>query len=86
MSAGPAARLAEARASGGLQRWSRRTDVPLLVLAGLFLVVFVVPLYQPDTPAPVSAALSVINVLVWLAFTADCRLVACSWSGSRGRP
>ena len=71
MSAGPAARLAEARASGGLQRWSRRTDVPLLVLAGLFLVVFVVPLYQPDTPAPVSAALSVINLLVWLAFTAD---------------
>ena len=58
-------------------------DTPLLVVASLF---FVVPLCRPDAPAPVPRVLPVINVLVWLAFTADCRLVACLWSGSRGRP
>jgi len=58
------------RSSASYERWQRRTDRPLLVLALLFLVVFTVPLYAPDLPRTVQAAL-VINVAVWIAFAID---------------
>ena len=63
--------MTEAQTADGLDRWSRRADTPLLVLAALFLVVFVVPLYEPDLPVWLDRAFAVINVLVWLTFTAD---------------
>jgi voltage-gated potassium channel len=54
-----------------LERWQRRTDGPLLVLAALFLVVFVVPLYVRDLPAWARALLVGVNVVIWVAFAVD---------------
>jgi voltage-gated potassium channel len=52
-------------------KWCARTDGPLLVLAGAFLIVFVVPLFAPDLPAPVRTGLLSVNVAIWLAFAMD---------------
>jgi voltage-gated potassium channel len=59
------------RSAEHLDRWQKRTDGPLLVLAGLFLVVFVVPLYAPDLPSGLRGLLLVVNVLIWAAFAVD---------------
>ena len=53
------------------QRWTRRTDGPLLVLALVFLAVFVLPLYQPDLPGWADALVDVLDVVVWVAFAVD---------------
>ncbi len=52
------------------ERWERRTDAPLLVLAVLFLIAFLLPFVVPLTPAQ-DRALRVLDVVVWAAFTAD---------------
>jgi voltage-gated potassium channel len=52
-------------------RWCAKTDGPLLLLAGAFLVVFVTPLYAPDLPKAVKTALLSLNVIIWVAFAAD---------------
>ena len=70
--------MTEPQTADGLDRWSRRAGTPLLVLAALFSVVFVVLPYQPDLPAREVRAFAVINVLVWLTFTSD------SWRVHRG--
>jgi voltage-gated potassium channel len=54
-----------------LDTWQRRTDGPLLVLAMLFLAVFVLPLYVDDLPGAVRTALVVVNVVIWAAFAGD---------------
>lgn len=54
-----------------LIRWQRRTELPLLALALVFLVVFLLPLYRPDLPSGVLRALRVLNVAVWVAFAVD---------------
>lgn len=59
------------RATNGFDRWTRRTDGPLLVLAGIFLIAFVVPLYEPDLPEGVRLLLSAANAVVWVAFAVD---------------
>jgi voltage-gated potassium channel len=59
------------RSSVRLDRWARATDGPLLVLAAAFLVVLLVPLYQPDLPASERTALRTANVALWGVFGAD---------------
>lgn len=59
------------RSPEAYDNWCARTDGPLLVLAGAFLVVFVVPLFAPGLPATARAALLVVNVVIWLAFALD---------------
>lgn len=56
---------------GRLERWTARTDAPLLALATVFLVALVVPLYDPHLPTGVRTLLAVVNALVWLAFAVD---------------
>jgi voltage-gated potassium channel len=56
---------------GRYEAWVRRTELPLIVLALLFLVVFVVPLYAPDLPPSVQSLFSAVNVLIWVAFAVD---------------
>lgn len=63
--------MAEAAARTPLARWQRSTDLPLIVLAVVFLVVFLLPLYRPDLPSGVRTTLRVVNVLVWGAFAVD---------------
>lgn len=63
-------RLARERAADGYRRWEHRTSRPLLVLALLLVVVLVLPL-ATDLPRTVRTALTVVDVLIWVAFTAD---------------
>ena len=63
-------RLRDARLSGGYQRWERRTDVPLLVLALLFLVVLALPIVADLSPGQ-QAAVTVVNVSIWAVFVVD---------------
>lgn len=53
------------------ERWCRSTDGPLLVLAIAFVIVLLLPLYQPDLPDAAHGALQVANVGLWLAFGVD---------------
>lgn len=59
------------RAGGDYEAWVRRTEGPLILLALLFLLVFVLPLYLPGLPAAWLAVFEVVNVVVWLAFAID---------------
>ena len=63
-------RLRAARASGGYERWERRTDGPLLGLALLFLVVLLAPLLVDVRPGQ-RTALGVLSAAIWLAFAID---------------
>lgn len=54
-----------------LDRWKQATSTPLLVLAFAFLVIFLLPLYQPDLPDQARQALLAANVTIWLAFAVD---------------
>jgi len=64
------ARLRAIRGSGGYERWERRTNTPLLVLALVFLVVLLLPMLANLTPAQ-ATAVSIANVLIWAAFALD---------------
>jgi voltage-gated potassium channel len=59
------------RASGGYERWGRRTDVPLIVLSLVFLGAFLVPVARPDLSAGPRRALAILNVALWLVFAID---------------
>ena len=63
-------RLATVRANGGYDRWVRRTDVPLLLLALAFLGVLLLPL-TGDLSALVTTALTVASITIWAVFGAD---------------
>lgn len=62
--------LREVRANEGYERWSRRTDTPLLVLAVLFVAVLVMPLLAKLSPAE-ARAVAVTNVAIWAVFAVD---------------
>jgi voltage-gated potassium channel len=47
------------------------TDTPLLLLALLFVVVFLLPLYRPDLPSGVRRTVTAISVAIWVAFAVD---------------
>jgi hypothetical protein len=57
-------RLAHIRAHEGYERWVQRTDVPLMVLAMLFLLVLLVPVIYPAQPAALRVMLGVLNILI----------------------
>ncbi len=59
------------RDSEPFRRWCRATDGPLLALALVFLVVLLLPLYQPDLSQAARSALRVANVVLWMAFGVD---------------
>lgn len=62
--------LRRARERNGFDRWTKRTETPLLVLAVLFLIVLIAPyvLTLGDTGR---AVLLVLNVVIWAAFALD---------------
>lgn len=62
--------MRELRRHDGLERWTRRTDVPLLVLALVFLVVLLVP-YVVDLGRGGTAVVIALNVAIWAVFAAD---------------
>jgi voltage-gated potassium channel len=62
--------LREARARHGYDRWSKATDVPLLVLAVLFLVVLILPLVA-DLSRGARTAVTAANIAIWAVFAVD---------------
>jgi len=63
-------RLRAARAADGYARWERRTDLPLLALALVFLVVLLLPLLVTLQPWQ-QTALSVASAVIWAVFALD---------------
>jgi voltage-gated potassium channel len=51
--------------------WERRTATPLVILGLLFIVAYSVFVLAPDAPAPVSPAIVVLLIVVWLVFIVD---------------
>lgn len=54
-----------------LQRYEATSGRPLLVLAGVFLLVYAMPILAPRTDAGVRAALGILNLLIWGVFALD---------------
>jgi voltage-gated potassium channel len=53
------------------ERWVSATERPLLVAAGLFLVVLCLPVIEPHMPRGESRAVSAANYAIWAAFALD---------------
>jgi voltage-gated potassium channel len=53
------------------ERWAKRSDSPLLLLALLFLLVLAAPILDPTLPAFVEAGLAAANIAIWAAFACD---------------
>lgn len=66
----PATALREARNRDGFERWTNRTETPLLVLAVLFLVVLIAP-YVVTLNRTGAVVLLVLNIVIWAAFALD---------------
>lgn len=63
-------RLRATRASGGYQRWERRTDKPLLILALLFILVLALPIVVDLSPHE-RAVVTVVDIAIWAVFVVD---------------
>lgn len=51
--------------------WERRAEIPLLLLAGAFLVAYAWPILDPSIDRDLSTSLSVLSWTVWAAFAID---------------
>lgn len=54
-----------------LERYEHVTSIPLAVGAGLFLVVYAVPVVWPGVDATVATVCRVTNVALWIVFAGD---------------
>jgi voltage-gated potassium channel len=54
-----------------LRTWEQRTGPALTCLAGVFLVVYAVPILWPALPTPVDRVCATANLLIWGVFWAD---------------
>lgn len=54
-----------------LERYEHRTSILLAVGAGLFLVVYAIPVIWPRVDGPLATACRAANVALWAAFAAD---------------
>jgi voltage-gated potassium channel len=62
--------LQRLRTDDGYNRWCRRTETPLLILAGLFVVVLVLPLVT-ELSLGARRAIAVGNGAIWAVFAVD---------------
>lgn len=54
-----------------VERWERRSEVPLLLLALAFLVAYAWPVLNPHLSPELEAFLNVVSWTVWVAFLVD---------------
>lgn len=54
-----------------VERWERRTDVPLILLAVAFLVAYAVPVIHPALDPGLLDVLNIVSWTVWGAFAVD---------------
>lgn len=64
------ATLRQLRADHGYERWIKRTDGPLLILAVAFVVVLLLPFVRNLSPIEASVV-TVANVVIWAVFAVD---------------
>jgi len=67
-----------------VERWERRAEIPLLLLALAFLVAYAWPVLDPRLAPDLRTWLTAVSWTVWLAFTADFA-VRLALSQERGR-
>lgn len=67
-----------------VERWERRTDVPLTLLALAFLVAYAWPVLDPRLDPDVRTVLGLVSWTVWGAFGVDF-LIRLALAGERGR-
>ena len=54
-----------------LQRWERRTDVPLAAFAVIFLVAYALPILDQQLPGSLDRTCRLVNYAVWAVFAVD---------------
>ncbi|RNL66151.1 two pore domain potassium channel family protein [Nocardioides marmoriginsengisoli] len=54
-----------------VERWERRTEVPLILLALAFLVAYAWPVLDQSLPSDLRTQLTICSWTVWVAFAAD---------------
>jgi voltage-gated potassium channel len=54
-----------------VQRWERRSDIPLLLLAVAFLIAYAWPVLDPRLNPDLATVLNLASWTVWLAFAVD---------------
>ena len=54
-----------------VERWERRSEVPLVLLALAFLVAYAWPVLDPRLDADVATVLTAVSYAVWIAFAVD---------------
>ncbi|HET7724803.1 MAG TPA: ion channel [Propionibacteriaceae bacterium] len=54
-----------------VERWDRRTDVPLILLAVAFLVAYAIPVIHPALDPGLLEVLDAVSWTVWVAFGVD---------------
>ncbi len=62
---------AQTDADAVVQRWERRTDVPLAALAVIFLIAYALPILDQQLPRSADTTCRIVNYVVWIAFGAD---------------
>ncbi|MGL5867339.1 MAG: potassium channel family protein [Dermatophilaceae bacterium] len=60
-----------------VQRWERRSEVPLLLLAAAFVVAYAWPVLDPRMSADLRTGLTVASWTVWAAFAIDLMIRLC---------
>ena len=54
-----------------VERWERRSEIPLLLLAAAFVVAYAWPVLDPSMDKDLRESLVVVSWTVWVAFAAD---------------
>jgi voltage-gated potassium channel len=54
-----------------IERWERRSEVPLVLVAGAFLVAYAWPILDPRLDHDVQTVLSLVTWTAWIAFAID---------------
>ncbi len=54
-----------------VERWERRSEIPLLLLAAAFIVAYAWPVLDPNMDKDLRGSLVVVSWTVWAAFAAD---------------
>lgn len=54
-----------------VERWERRTEIPLLLLAVAFLVAYAIPVIDNEVDRDLETSLNLVSWTVWAAFALD---------------
>jgi voltage-gated potassium channel len=67
-----------------VERWERRAEIPLLLLAAAFVVAYAWPVVDPNVDPGVRGSLNVLSWTVWTAFAIDL-VIRLALADDRGR-